>query len=70
MPVEDNKISIKDAMLIGGFVAQMAVTYGIMTTKLNYYEENQQRIERTIDKLDNKLEEMVKYSRRSRNYEN
>jgi len=70
MPVEDNKISVKDALLIGGFVVQMAVTYGVMTTKLNYYEENQQRIERTIDKLDNKLEEMVKYSRRSRNNEN
>jgi hypothetical protein len=70
MPVEDNKISVKDAILIGGFVVQMAVTYGVMTTKLNYYEENQQRIERTIDKLDNKLEEMVKYSRRSRNNEN
>jgi hypothetical protein len=70
MPVEDNKISVKDAMLIGGFVVQMAVTYGVMTTKLNYYEENQQRIERTIDKLDNKLEEMVKYSRRSRSNEN
>jgi hypothetical protein len=69
MPVEDNKISVKDALLIGGFVFQMAVTYGVMTTKLNYYEENQQRIERTIDKLDNKLEEMVKYSRRSRNNE-
>jgi hypothetical protein len=70
MPVEDNKISVKDAILIGGFVVQMAVTYGVMTTKLNYYEENQQRIERTIDKLDNKLEEMVKYSRRSRSNEN
>jgi hypothetical protein len=69
MPVEDNKISVKDAILIGGFVVQMAVTYGVMTTKLNYYEENQQRIERTIDKLDNKLEEMVKYSRRSRSNE-
>jgi hypothetical protein len=69
MPVEDNKISVKDAILIGGFVVQMAVTYGVMTTKLNYYEENQQRIERTIDKLDNKLEEMVKYSRRNRNNE-
>jgi hypothetical protein len=69
MPVEDNKISVKDAILIGGFVVQMAVTYGVMTTKLNYYEENQQRIERTIDKLDNKLEEMVKYSRRNRSNE-
>jgi hypothetical protein len=70
MPVEENKISVKDALLIGGFVVQMAVTYGIMTTKLAYYEENQARIERTIDKLDNKIEDVLKYSRRSRNNEN
>ena len=60
MPLNENSnLSLKDVILIIGFVAQIAVTYGVITTKLNYYEENSRKLERTIEKLDNKLEAVV-----------
>jgi hypothetical protein len=59
MQVSENKISIKDATLIGGFIVQMAVTYGIITTKLDNYEDDKREIKESIKRMDDKLEKVV-----------
>jgi hypothetical protein len=59
MQVSENKISIKDAIVVTGFCLQIAVTYGVITTKLDNYEENQRKLERTIERMDAKIEAFV-----------